>query len=113
MLTEKNNFLYYATALIVLITMLTYGFVINFQVNNDELRDSIDILKEEKINLRAKYLSDTSMYKLDQKAQEMNMSVVNQNQIISVKSGIKSKLSKVLKKRRKIDFEREYIAGGY
>lgn len=55
------------------VTLLSSVINISYDVENHKLESSIEQLSEDKANLRASYLSETSLHKLSSRAEDMDM----------------------------------------
>jgi hypothetical protein len=83
---------------ILLVTLVTNLININFEVENYRLDKSIDKLEEEKSILRARYLSDTSMSRLDYKATALKMNEISNENCTKLSKAVQETKFKVLKK---------------
>lgn len=83
---------------ILLVTLVTNLININFEVENYRLDKSIAKLEEEKSILRARYLSDTSMSRLDYKATALKMNEISNENCTKLSKAVQETKFKVLKK---------------
>jgi hypothetical protein len=85
-------------AFILIITLTTNLININYEVDNYRLEKSIDQLEEEKEILRAKYLSETSMSRLDYKATALKMNEISNDNCIKLSKVVQAGKFKAIKK---------------
>ena len=85
-------------AFILILTLVTNLVNINYEVDNYRLEKSIDQLEEDKSILRAKYLSDTSMSRLDYKAAALKMNEISNDNCIKLSQVVQEGKFKALKR---------------
>lgn len=83
---------------ILVVTLVTNLININFEVENYRLDKSIDKLEEDKSILRARYLSDTSMSRLDYKATALKMSEISNENCTKLSKTVQETKYKALRK---------------
>ena len=86
---------------VLILTLVTNLININFEVENYRLTRSINNLEEDNSILRAKYLSDTAISKLDYKATALKMSEIS--------NANSSKLSKAVQADKFKELKQNYL----
>lgn len=98
--SKSNNFLVTISVILFVIVAISSIINIGFKVSNSKLEDAIEILSDEKANLRAKYLSEIALGKLDSKADEMEMKYASNQECLTISSEQKINQQKTCKKTR-------------
>ena len=100
-LNQNKNPIVKVFAFILLLTLITNLININYEVENYRLTRSISDLEEDNSILRAKYLSDTAMSKLDYKATALKM--------LEISNANSSKLSKTIEQGKFKELKQNYL----
>ena len=110
-LFEQKNPLLKLFVVLLFLTLVISLVNINFEVKNFKLSQNINNLEEENSILRAKYLSDTSISKLDYKAEALQMSEVSSENCTKLSKTIqRSKLNALKKEANKFLNNKNLVA---
>ncbi len=114
-MAPKSNILIPISICLAIVIAVTSLVNIGLNTTNTKLSDSIEILEDEKGNLRAKYLSEIALDKLDSKAGEMEMKYVSSKACykISGEQLPKQKFTKPAKANAKKLSDEKILVTGY
>lgn len=88
---DRKNQIIIVSIVLFAIVIITNTINVIFKISNSKYEDSIEVLEDQKSNLRANYLSEISLDKLGSKAGEMEMKYVSSKQCYTISGQSKSK----------------------
>jgi hypothetical protein len=112
--SSTSKLLIYLVGIFFVLAFSSNLATISFRVSNAELEKEIEQLEDEKSILRADYLSEISLDKLNTKAGQLAMKHISSNESTKVSRRIEEqRLAKLLPRYRENKLDKGLLVSGY
>jgi len=111
---KQERLIYFCVAFCFLIAFFGHFINILYRVNNNNLKEEIEKLEDEKSLLRTRYLSDVSYANLNSHASQMQMQHATEQRYLKVSASLEeSRKAKLAAKKKMVTKKAQVIVSGY